>query len=40
VIAKASTTGFHRIVHRVRPVPVGSRLRVTRYRLGRPAFFG
>jgi hypothetical protein len=25
-------TGFQRIVHRVRPVPVGSRLRVTRYR--------
>src|SRR4029450_3100472 len=31
-MAKASMTGFQRIVHRVRPVPVGSRLRVTRYR--------
>jgi hypothetical protein len=31
-MAKASMTGFHRVVHRVRPVPVGSRLRVTRYR--------
>src|SRR6476620_9884775 len=31
-MAKASMTGFQRIVHLVRPVPVGSRLRVTRYR--------
>ena len=31
-MAKALITGFQRIVHRVRPVPVGSRLRVTRYR--------
>ena len=28
----ALITGFQRIIHRVRPVPVGSRLRVTRYR--------
>jgi hypothetical protein len=32
VMAKTLITGFQRIVHRVRPVPVGSRLRVTRYR--------
>jgi hypothetical protein len=31
-MAKALMAGFHRIVHRVRPAPVGSRLRVTRYR--------
>jgi hypothetical protein len=31
-MAKALSTGFQRIVHRARPVPVGSRLRVTRYR--------
>ncbi len=30
VMANALITGFQRIVHRVRPVPVGSRLRVTR----------
>jgi len=32
VMANALMTGFQRIVHRVLPVPVGSRLRVTRYR--------
>ena len=31
-MAKALSTGFQRIVHRARPAPVGSRLRVTRYR--------
>src|SRR5262245_53020195 len=31
-MAKALITGFQRVVHRVRPAPVGSRLRVTRYR--------
>jgi len=32
VIAKAFSAGFHRIAHRVRPFPVGSSKRVTRYR--------
>lgn len=42
VMAKALITGFQRIVHRVRPAPVGSRLRVTRYRhlLARKIFHG
>jgi len=31
-MAKAFNAGFHRIVHRAWPVPVGSRDRVTRYR--------
>ena len=32
VMANALIRGFQRIVHRARPAPVGSRLRVTRYR--------
>ncbi len=32
MMAKAFNAGFQRIVHRVLPVPVGSRDRVTRYR--------
>jgi hypothetical protein len=39
-MAKASMTGFQRIVHRVRPVPVGSRLRVTRHRHFIAGLFG
>ena len=31
-MANALMAGFHRIVHRVLPTPVGSRDRVTRYR--------
>jgi hypothetical protein len=30
VIANAFSAGFHRIAHRLRPVPVGSSERVTR----------
>lgn len=33
VIAKALRAGFHLIVHRASPVPLGSRERVTRYRV-------
>jgi hypothetical protein len=32
VIAKAFKAPFHRDVHRARPLPVGSRARVARYR--------
>jgi hypothetical protein len=31
-MATALITGFRRVVHRARPVPIGFRLRVTRYR--------
>ena len=40
VMANALSAGFHRIVHRFCPVPVGSSDRVTRYRLSRPGFVG
>lgn len=36
-MAKALITGFHRIVHRMRPMSLGSRLRVTRYKHFRAA---